>query len=97
MKKIQVWENSDWGGEIDRHAYNIMSIDHPDDTFVELTDVVTKKKVGHYVDSGNGLKIVIGKHKLNLDYSETVELLILLMHNTDQNFEFRETKTIKSF
>jgi hypothetical protein len=97
MKKIQIWENSDIDGEIDHHSYNLTSIDQPDDTLVELTDAVTKQRVGHYIDDGDGLKIVMSKHKLKLNYAEAAELLILLMHNTHQNYEFIETKTIKSF
>lgn len=97
MQKIQVWGRKDVDGEIDYYSYNLHVIEDPEHTTAELTDNETKQKLGSYFDDGDGLAIKLGNKKLNLNYSEAAELLILLMHNIDNNYEFRETKIIKSF
>jgi len=42
-------------------------------------------------------KKIDNKKKIKLDYYEAVQVLILLQSNVDQNFEFRQYHTIKSF
>lgn len=97
MQKIQVWENLEINGEVNYHSYNIDCIEEREHTTAELTDTNSKETIGSYVDDGDGLAIKLRNKKLNLDYAEAAELFMLLMHNIDTSYEFRESKIIKSF
>ena len=93
---IEVWENSQPGGTIDMHQYNLSSFKFINDTIITLRSI-EDQYVAQLKDNGNGIKIEIGDRKIKLEYSEAVEVLLLLMSNMDQEFEFREVKTIKKF
>lgn len=91
----EVWESSEIGGPVDQHAFNMSSFEYNGE---EVTTLVNDNN--NYVqmkDDGNGVQITIGKKKIKLDYYESVQVLVLLQSNVDQNFEFRESKVIKSF
>lgn len=90
---IEVWESSEKNGPVDKHAF---TISRPFDEIVILTDVESKQSASMQ-DDGDGVIIKINNKKIKLDYYECVQALILLQTNMDQNFEFRESKTIKSF
>lgn len=89
---IEVWESSEIHGPVDKHAFNLT-------TFWNITSLrdVESKQSASMEDDGNGVIIRINKKKIKLDYYECVQALILLQSNMDQKFEFRESKTIKSF
>jgi hypothetical protein len=89
---IEVWESSERSGVVDKHAFTLSTLGD----ITLLKDVETKHGVS-MEDDGDGVEIKIDKKKIKLDYYEAVQVLILLQSNVDQNFEFRESKTIKSF
>lgn len=93
---IQVWESSELEGPVDNHAFNISSFNFKDDLITMLRHA-DDQYIAQMHDDGNGLKIEIDGKKIKLEYHHAVELLLLLMSNMDQSFEFREAKTIKKF
>ena len=93
---MEVWESSEIGGSVDKHAYNLSSFEFKNDVITMLKHS-DNQYIAQMTDSGNGLKIEIDDKKIKLKYHQAVEVLVLLMSNMDQKFEFRESKTIKSF
>jgi hypothetical protein len=89
---IEVWESSERSGVVDKHAFTLSTLGN----ITLLKDVETKHGVS-MEDDGDGVEIKIDKKKIKLDYYEAVQVLILLQSNVDQNFEFRQSHTIKSF
>ena len=92
---IEVWENSEINGPVDQHAFNMALHEYDDENITVLVD--NNKNCVQMNDDGNNVVITIGKKKIKLDYYESVQVLVLLQSNMDQKFEFRETRTIKSF
>lgn len=95
---IQVWESSTINGPVDQLAFNLTSFqyDSKSDEIIVLTDIDVKN-FAQMTDDGNGVEINIKRKKIKLDYYECVQVLILLQSKMDQRFQFKETKTIKSF
>ena len=93
---IQVWESSELEGPVHNHAFNLSSFEFKDDVITMLRNI-DDQYIAQMTDNGNGLKIYLDDKKIKLEYHQAVELLVLLMSNMDQSFEFREEKTIKKF
>jgi len=93
---IEIWESSELNGPVDMNSYKLSSFEFQDDTITTLRNI-NDTYVAQMKNNGNGLKIEISDKKIKLEYHEAVELLILLMSNMDQSFEFREVKTVKKF
>jgi hypothetical protein len=91
--KIEVWGNSDAGGPVDTHSFTLTTLGD----LTVLKDVELPALTATLVDDGNGIEIRVDKKKIRLDYYEAAQVLILLENNTDQIYEFRESKIIKSF
>lgn len=91
----EVWESSEIGGPVNQHAFNMSSFEHDKTSITTLID--NNDGCAQLYDDGDGVEIVIHKKKIKLDYYESVQVLVLLQSNMDQNFEFRESKIIKSF
>jgi hypothetical protein len=93
---IEIWENSELGGEINTHSYRLSSFEFQDDKITTLR-TIEDDYVAQMKDNGNCIKIDLRDKKFKFEYHEAVELLFLLMSNMDQEFEFRESKIIKKF
>ena len=93
---IEVWESSELEGPVDMMSYKLSSFEFQDDRITTLRSI-KDEYIAQMKDNGNGVKIEINDKKIKLEYHEAVELLLLLMTNMDQQFEFREIKTVKKF
>ena len=93
---IEVWESSEVDGPVDQHAFNMQKLEFEHSSnYTTLID--NNSNFVEMEDDGNGVIIRIDNKKIKLDYYQCVQVLILLQSNIDQKFEFRESKTIKSF
>ena len=96
---IQVWTNSDRGGEADEHTFNLYpTSDGWDIRFSPDGDWASPNEhIGSIAEDGNGYTIKIGKKKIWLDYSDA-QIMVSLITACSQSdtIELKETRTIKT-
>ena len=98
---IQVWTNTDRGGEADEHTFNLYPIADGWDIRSSSTDAwyttVQNKHLGSIEDYGDGYVIKIGKKKITLDYNDAQIILSLIAAASQSDtVELKETRTIKT-
>jgi hypothetical protein len=76
-------------------GYLFTSLKHSNS--VEWNEDIRGSLAGSLQDDGNGVIIKMdGLKKLELDYMQAQQLLILLLSNNNEKIEIRESKLIKS-
>jgi hypothetical protein len=94
---MQVWTNSEIGGEIDRYDYDL--VQNEDTAVIRYANngdwVYPGQVCGMLVDDGNGVKIKIDGQKINLDYDSFERLLVLMIHHNKGKLQFIEPQVVK--
>ena len=98
---IQVWTNTDRGGEADEHTFNLYPIadgwDIRSSSADAWCDTLQNKHLGSIEDYGDGYVIKIGKKKITLDYNDAQIILSLIAAASQSDtVELKETRTIKT-
>ena len=95
---MQVWTSKSYGGPADSYDYDLIEGDRSTGMFFSQRGewAYPGAMIASITDTGNGLIILLDGLEICLDYHQAHQLLILLMHNSDERIQIVKAETIKS-